>query len=79
MGAVRTFHRVDKVKAVQFFAGNVEAEQAIRGWTGIPITDPINLQDGIWVVRRDQDGEIFLVLDEQLKEEFVEVIEASSE
>jgi hypothetical protein len=78
MAAVGTYTRIDTVKAVQFNPGDVEAEQAIRGWTGLPVEQDISLIPGTWVVRRDEDGQLFLVPAEDFKLQFAAVMKTTS-
>ena len=72
MTGVQRFQRVEQVQAIQYIKGDKEAEQAIRGWTGLPIDQPINLSTSVWVVKTGTRA-IVLVTDEDFKKDFTEV------
>jgi hypothetical protein len=76
MGAPIKVEHAESYLAVQFEPGDVQAEQAIRGWTNLPIDSPINLQPGIWVIKPLEEGAPFLVTDEDYKINFRVVLDA---
>lgn len=78
MSSPRRYQRIEETIAVQYTAGDVEAEQAIRGWANLPVDAPIPVSEGYWVVKRRGDGQLYIVEHEDFIAEFQEVLDNAS-
>ena len=75
--AVKTYHRIEKCRAVQYLGNDHESTATIRAWVGMEPDEMIstNIPEGIWVVRRINDGSVYLVDHENFIQDFQEVLE----
>lgn len=70
----QSVQRIENCMAVQYTPGDTEAEAIIRGWAGLSPDTPLHAPPGCWVVQRRVGGEIYLVADEDFKQEFVPLL-----
>ena len=66
--------RTENCLAVKWDPKNVQVNQLIHGWSGLPFEEEINLPEDAWIVQRS-DGQLFVVDDEGFNRDFVKVLD----